>query len=64
MALFSARPRVGGLTVFTSGSASRLFMLDAMCATWVGPLAVAILQPVLAPGANRSDLADVPPGGT
>ena len=48
MALFSRRPRVGGLTVVTSGAENRLSMLDAMCATWVGPLAVAILLPVLA----------------
>ena len=62
MALFSARPRIGGLTVFTSGSASRLFMLDAMCANWVGPLAVAILQPILA--GDVSGVADGLSGGT
>ncbi len=64
MALFSARPRIGGLTVFTSGSASRLFMLDELCANWVGPLAVAMLQPILAPNASRSDEAEGLPRGT
>ena len=48
-ALFSRRPRVGGLTVVTGGGENRLFMLDTMCATWVGPLAVAVLLQVLAP---------------
>ena len=58
VALFSRRPRVGGLTVVTSGADNRLAMLDGMCATWVGPLAVAILLPVLA----RPDAAQ--PGGS
>ena len=58
--LFSRRPRVGGMTIVTSGAANRLFMLDTICATWVGPLAVAILLPVLAfdPSAKPGDGAD------
>ena len=63
VALFSARPRVGGLTVVTSGAANRLFMLDATCAAWVGPLAVAVLLPVLPSGAERRDIAEGRLGG-
>ncbi len=58
MALFSERPRVGGLTIVTSGAANRLNTLDTMCAAWVGPLAVAILLPVLHPSADPRDVTD------
>ena len=64
MALFSNRPRVGGLTIVTSGAANRLDMLDTMCAAWVGPLAVAILLPILAPDADPRDVPDGQLGGT
>ena len=60
---FSGRPRVGGLTIVTSGAANRLFMLDAMCADWVGPLAVAILVAVLDTAAEHHDAADGRLGG-
>ncbi len=62
-AMYSARTRVGGLTITTGGAPNRLAMLDDLCATWVGPLIVAVWVPVIAPGAkserNVTDLAAV-----
>ena len=59
--MHSARLRVGGLTITTGGAPNRLAMLDDLCATWVGPLIVALWVPVLAPGVdserNVTDLA-------
>ncbi len=63
LALHSARPQVGGLTVTTGTAPNRLAMVDGMCASWVGPLVVAVWLPVLAPGVasskNYTDLATV-----
>ncbi len=50
--MYSARPRVGGLTITTGGAPNRLAMLDDLCATWVGPLVVAVWVPVLVKGAR------------
>ena len=61
--MFSTRPRIGGLTVVTSGAINRLYMLDTMCANWVGPLAAAVLLPVLPPGTKRGKGADGHLGG-
>lgn len=57
-ALLSARPRVGGLTVVVSGALNRLHMVEATCAGWVGPLAVAVLLPVLPPDVQNAEDAD------
>ena len=57
-ALFSGRRRVGGLTISTAGNTKRLHMLDALCATWAGPLAVAVWHPVLASGGDNGTAAD------
>ncbi len=60
LALHSARPQVGGLTVTTGAAPNRLAMLDGMCSSWVGPLVAAIWLPVLAPGvASRKNYTDL-----
>ena len=63
-ALLSARPRVGGLTVVVSGALNRLHMVEATCAAWAGPLAVAVLLPVLPPGVQNAEDADGRMAGT
>ena len=55
MALLSKRPRVGGLTVVVSGALNRLNMIESTCTAWVGPLAAAVLLPVLAPGVGYTE---------
>ena len=61
LALHSAHPPVGGLTVTTAATPNRLAMLDGMCSSWVGPLVVAVWLPIPAPGVgkprNYTDLA-------
>ena len=54
LALYSARPQVGGLTVTTGAAPNRLAMLDGMCSSWVGPLVVAVWLPILVPGVTST----------
>ena len=49
---------MGGLTVVVSGALNRLHMVEATCAGWVGPLAVAVLLPVLPTGVQNTGDAD------
>ena len=65
VALFSARPRLGGLSLTTGVNTNRSYMLDGLCATWAGPLIAVVWHPVLSAssgngtGANASDGPDV-----
>ena len=63
LTLHSGRKRTGGLTVTTSAAPNRVHMVDGLCASWAGPLVVAVWVPVLAAGVksagNYTELAAV-----